>query len=89
MSEIRRYRKKPVVIEAMQTGVDDARLRDWSHGTVIFYPEGDDGPYAVVRTLEGLMYVAPGDWIIRGVQGEFYSCNPDIFAATYEEAGDD
>jgi len=37
-----------------------------------------------IETLEGLMFANPGDWIIRGVQGEFYPCKPDIFAATYE-----
>ena len=39
----------------------------------------------MVRTLEGDMRARPGYWIIRGVQGEFYPCDPDIFAATYEE----
>ena len=38
----------------------------------------------VICTLEGMMWVSDGDWIIRGVQGEFYPCKPDIFAATYE-----
>ena len=37
-----------------------------------------------IVTLEGTMYASPGDWIIRGVAGEFYPCKPDIFAATYE-----
>jgi hypothetical protein len=39
-----------------------------------------------IRTLEGVMRVCPGDWIIRGVKGECYPCKPDIFAATYELA---
>lgn len=39
----------------------------------------------MIRTLEGDMRARAGDWIIRGVQGEFYACDPDIFAATYEE----
>lgn len=39
-----------------------------------------------VKTLEGVMTASVGDWIIRGVQGEFYPCKPDIFDATYEEA---
>jgi hypothetical protein len=39
-------------------------------------------PY--IRTLEGNMYVMPGDWIIKGVKGEFYPCKPDIFELTYE-----
>lgn len=37
-----------------------------------------------ILTLEGLMYANPGDWIIKGVQGELYLCKPDFFAATYE-----
>jgi hypothetical protein len=37
-----------------------------------------------IPTLEGVMTASPGDWIIRGVQGEFYPCKPDIFEATYE-----
>ena len=39
----------------------------------------------MIHTLEGDMRVSSGDWIIRGVQGEFYPCKPDIFKATYEE----
>ena len=42
-----------------------------------------------INTLEGCMEASPGDWIIRGVQGEFYPCKPDIFEATYEEANDE
>ena len=39
-----------------------------------------------IQTLEGVMIASPGDWIIRGIQGEFYPCKPDIFEATYEPA---
>lgn len=42
----------------------------------------------IVSTLEGLHWAEPGDWIIRGVQGEFYPCKPDIFEATYEAVDD-
>ena len=42
----------------------------------------------IISTLEGLHWADPGDWIIRGVQGEFYPCKPDIFKATYEKADD-
>lgn len=46
---------------------------------------GGPNQYApAIRTLEGTMLVAPGDFVIKGVQGEFYPCKPDIFAATYE-----
>ena len=49
-----------------------------------------DGPFGIaIETLEGTMTAAPGDWIIRGVQGEFYPCKPDIFEATYEPVEDD
>lgn len=44
------------------------------------------GPCIEIETLEGQMLARPGDWIIRGVKGEFYPCKPDIFAITYEAA---
>ena len=44
----------------------------------------DGPPTLAVATLEGVMLAKPGDWVIRGVQGEFYPCKPDIFAETYE-----
>ena len=42
------------------------------------------GPYISIPTLEGMMAARPGDYVIKGVQGEFYPCKPDIFAQTYE-----
>lgn len=83
------YRKKPVVIEAVQLTreVLDAPHPSPLHFVgVTYYPvEG----YAVIPTLEGDMRANLGDWIIRGVKGELYPCKPDIFEATYElvEAG--
>ena len=47
-------------------------------------PVDFDGHVIAIDTLEGEMHADPGDWIIRGVQGEFYPCKPDIFEATYE-----
>jgi len=63
------------------------------HGSAPFRycPDCDwnDGPPTLhIDTLEGIMQAIPGDFIIRGVQGEFYPCKPDIFAATYEPAED-
>jgi len=50
-----------------------------------FRVHGEHRPFGIaIDTLEGTMVANPGDWIIRGVQGEFYPCKPDIFAATYE-----
>lgn len=79
------FRKKPVTIEARQfliPGVN-RELADWCGGDL-----GTDamGPLIEIETLEGQMLARPGDWIIRGVKGEFYPCKPDIFAATYEAA---
>lgn len=86
-----RFRKKPVEIEAMRFGgpniygVDEmTAFDDW-----IVANQGERqcryrGDKFIIRTLEGEMEATPGDWIIRGVQGELYPCKPDIFAATYE-----
>jgi hypothetical protein len=86
-----KYRKKPVEIEACQLGQDNggmivawiaanrgtANLRGGPGG-------GSKGGYVLIQTLEGNMIGVPGDWIIKGVKGEFYPCKPDIFDATYE-----
>lgn len=80
-----RFRKKPVEIEARQLGVDydtDCEIVGWCGGTAT----GDHGYLLGIDTLEGTMYAGPGDWIIQGVQGEFYPCKPDIFELTYESA---
>lgn len=87
-----KYRKKPVVIEAVQYPCEHQALKrcdcdpDW--------PNDQDGPmppqacsecgHDFIETLEGRMRVSPGDWIITGVAGECYPCKPDIFEATYE-----
>lgn len=85
-----RYRKKPVEVEAVQWdgSEDSARaIKAWAdtHGAQPLAGWVQD-TMLLVRTLEGQMQAAPGDWIIRGVAGEFYPCSPDIFAATYEPA---
>jgi hypothetical protein len=85
-----KFRKKPVVIEAHRIGdigwpdaiweginkqiirLHLATINDTTRG------------YVEIETLEGVMRGEVGDWIIRGVKGEFYPCKPDIFAATYE-----
>lgn len=80
-----RYRKKPVVIEAVQwDGQNYPEIK-------AFVGESLDeawsvGGYCFINTLEGRMNCAPGDWVIRGVKGEFYPCKPDIFEETYEPA---
>lgn len=83
-----KYRKKPVIIEALLyqaelgnnrvmnwLSVQGANVKDW----VFFDKE------IIIPTLKGDMKVSDGDYIIRDVKGEFYPCKPDIFASTYEE----
>lgn len=85
------FRKKPVVIEAMRfEGDNHFRIKQWSDGQVYVSPvleptkDNPTGCYLQIKTLEGVMTAIVGDWIIKGVKGEFYPCKPDIFAATYE-----
>ena len=78
-----KYRKKPVVIDAVIWNGDNF------DEVAAFYPKAfkdiDDKSYIVIDTLEGCMLASVGDYIIKGVNGEFYPCKPDIFEKTYEE----
>ena len=82
------YRKKPVVIEAVQypgIGMSEGQQQQLlAHLDGCRWRQDDDG--IAILTLEGEMKALPGDWIIKGVKGEFYPCKPEIFAATYEPA---
>jgi hypothetical protein len=85
-----KFRKKPVVIEAVQLRwdtwsemCDHADVGKLENGK----PEGNqDGEHIglAIPTLEGLMMASENDWIIKGVKGEIYPCKPDIFEETYE-----
>ena len=76
-----RYRKKPVVIEAVRwTGTITPEMEDLL-GEVKVLPKGSS---LLIPTLEGVMEARRGDYIIRGVNGELYPCKPDIFKKTYE-----
>lgn len=81
-----RYRKKPVVIEAVQfTGSNLVEVRDFlreNEKDKVYSPAGY--PLLLIHTLEGVMEASPGDFIIRGVKGELYPVKPDIFADTYD-----
>jgi hypothetical protein len=82
---VEKYRKKPVLVEAIQYRVDNIKEIEkfvgkelrvaWSSPTF---------PNLFIPTLEGDMVAQKGDWIIRGIEGEFYPCKPGIFKATYE-----
>ena len=84
-----KYRKKPVVIEAVQfTRSNWEDIERWG-GKLVKAVGNWNGelPLAIqITTLEGIMTAVDGDWIIKGINGEFYPCKPDIFAATYEPA---
>jgi hypothetical protein len=84
-----KFRKKPVEIEAVKAGGRTAwrDLAEWCGGEVVRSADGRTVVGVVIHTLEGDMRAEPGDWIIQGVQGEFYPCKPDIFDATYEPVG--
>ena len=83
-----KFRKKPVVIDAIQYTGNHREI--W---TFMGIPQADQAvmqaqqyiPNYLIRTLEGEMAASPGDWIIKGVNSEFYPCKPDIFDKTYEE----
>lgn len=80
----RAYRKKPVVVEAVQwTGENHAEMCEFIDPEV-FEIKPKEG--LIIHTLEGDHHASPGDYIIKGVNGEFYPCKPDIFAKTYEPA---
>lgn len=94
------FRKKPVVIEARQsTGSPESNrdIIDWTRDskTPAFMDKrviskNTEQEQLSINTLEGTHWVSPGDWVIKGVKGEFYPCKPDIFEKTYESVtGDD
>jgi len=97
-----KFRKKPVVIEAVQLlwttwdemckHADVGKFEDGkSEGCFVdkdgnITKNGNDRIGLRIPTLEGTMLAVEGDWVIRGIKGELYPCKPDIFAATYEPA---
>lgn len=79
-----KYRKKPVVIEAICfTGNNLEEVKEFMKGSKLEISGAISS--VTIYTLEGDMLANKGDWIIKGVKGEFYPCKPDIFEATYEK----
>lgn len=89
------FRKKPVVIEAVQNNGMWSTVRNWfieiTGPDRLIMPVGSFPPITLnedgslsIHTLEGTMKADVGDWVIRGGKGEYYPCKPDIFEATYE-----
>lgn len=83
-----KYRKKPVVVDAIQFHRSKTKPKDLKEafGTDEMLIISSHGFF--IDTLEGLMLVSDGDWIIKGVNGEFYPVKPDVFAETYEPEGE-
>jgi hypothetical protein len=89
-----KYRKKPVMIDAIQIPFfeRDAEFlwagyeAPFTNPNIIFKRENGKIVEAIISTLEGTMMASMGDWIIKGVAGELYPCKPFIFDATYERA---
>lgn len=84
-----RFRKKPVEIEAMPLDGNTVAVAQWmtENGCTFradTHPNDSTQDVLYIPTLEGEMRADPGDYIIRGVQGEFYPCKPDIFEQTYD-----
>lgn len=84
---IKKYRKKPVVIEAVQwTGDNYLEIKKFMTAETLEVFDSDlRNKQIYIRTLEGKMVADLQDFIIKGIKGEFYPCKPDIFKATYEE----
>lgn len=79
-----KYRKKPVIIEAIKwDGSNILEIREFAYPCVRYQK------HLFIETLEGRMRADIGDYIIKGVNGEFYPCKPDVFEKTYEKVADD
>ena len=86
-----KFRKKPVTIDAVQwTGENLSEILEFTNHYDIRLQnidvDGVEKTELYINTLEGCMHASEGDWIIKGVQGEFYPCKPDVFEETYELA---
>lgn len=79
---IKKYRKRTVEVEAVQwTGYNIKEITDFTEGNIVTNEDNE----LYIYTLEGVHLASVGDYIIKGIKGEFYPCKPDIFKQTYEE----
>ena len=89
-----RYRNKPIVVEAEQYDRSNAdAIAEWCGGVrhvveMATNTHLDNPEWIEIPTVEGVMRAAPGDWIIKSTEGEFYRCKPSRFATTFEPAND-
>lgn len=85
------YRKRPITVEARRINAADweqvERIAEWCGADLVDmenFLAYDDKAVMAITTLEGVMYAEDGDWIIRGIQDEYYPCKHHVFEATYE-----
>lgn len=83
-SAARTFRKRPVEVEAIRFEKPYKRAQEFCPALTLIKDLGGRIAFGQVKTLEGVMTAQLGDWIVRGVQGEFYPVKPDIFEETYE-----
>ena len=85
--KIMKFKKKPIVVECVQydgnfRSLDIFPFPEVRNFIISYYENGEQ--YIKIPTLEGEMKLSKGDWLIKGVNGEYYPCKPDIFEKTYE-----
>jgi len=80
-----KYRKKPVVIEAVQWMGNLKEIEELFGNKPFGCSYNEKGSTIVIDTLEGQMMASMDDYIVKGIKGEFYPCKPDIFEMTYEK----
>ncbi len=87
---IKTFAKKPIKVQAVQwTGYNFDEIMDFVGIDSLNLLGSFKNPDLVINTLEGDYHALVGDWIIRGINGEYYPCKPDIFEKTYEEVTHD
>lgn len=80
-----KFKKKPIVIDAVRwNGHNVEEVGRFMYGEADINLDNPLEPDLLIHTIEGIMRANPGDWIIKGIAGEFYPCKTDIFEATYE-----
>lgn len=80
---VKSYRKRPVAIKAVQfIGDNIGQILDFTENKINYDPKTNK---YYCETLEGFLYISKNDYIIKGINGEFYPCKPDIFEKSYEE----
>lgn len=89
MDHPRKFRKRPLVVEALEWSGFNRDAVAAFLGDAAEFERVDGEDLVAIATLEGIMVARPGDWLIRGVAGEFYPCEPGVFATTYEPVRDE